>query len=124
MDALEQRAGNQSKAANLLGISRGTLLVRLSLYGLPRPCAARQSGEEPEEQEVPFASPLSGYWSLDPIVSPGGSVSGIGKTLQGVRHDDDTCELRGFSGLLRLPPAVVCADCSALYNSLMSRLYK
>ncbi len=50
VDALEQCAGNQTKAANLLGISRGTLLTRLSLYGLPRPRGAgRQSGEEPEE---------------------------------------------------------------------------
>jgi DNA-binding NtrC family response regulator len=37
VDALEQCAGNQTKAANLLGISRGTLVARLSLYGLPRP---------------------------------------------------------------------------------------
>ncbi len=50
VDALEQCAGNQTKAANLLGISRGTLLTRLSLYGLPRPRgAARPSDEETEQ---------------------------------------------------------------------------
>lgn len=50
VDALEHCVGNQTKAANLLGISRGTLLTRLSLYKLPRPRgAARQSDEETEE---------------------------------------------------------------------------
>ncbi len=35
--ALEQCAGNQTKAAAVLGISRRTLIHRLELYGLPRP---------------------------------------------------------------------------------------
>jgi DNA-binding NtrC family response regulator len=48
IDALEQCAGNQTQAANLLGISRGTLLTRLDMYGLPRPRGSgRRSGGEP-----------------------------------------------------------------------------
>jgi DNA-binding NtrC family response regulator len=37
VEALERAAGNQSKAAKLLGVSRRTLLNRLDEYGLPRP---------------------------------------------------------------------------------------
>jgi two-component system, NtrC family, response regulator AtoC len=37
VDALNQCAGNQTKAAKLLGLSRGALLLRLDAYGLPRP---------------------------------------------------------------------------------------
>jgi two-component system response regulator AtoC len=37
VDALAQSLGNQTRAAQLLGISRRTLLGRLDAYGLPRP---------------------------------------------------------------------------------------
>jgi DNA-binding NtrC family response regulator len=35
--ALERCAGNQTKAARLLGVSRRTLVARLEEYNLPRP---------------------------------------------------------------------------------------
>jgi two-component system response regulator AtoC len=37
LDALEQAAGNQTRAARLLGIARGTLIARLEAFGVPRP---------------------------------------------------------------------------------------
>jgi two-component system response regulator AtoC len=37
LDALAQCGGNQTQAAKRLGISRGTLLVRLDAFGVPRP---------------------------------------------------------------------------------------
>jgi DNA-binding NtrC family response regulator len=37
LDALETCAGNQTHAANLLGISRRTLINRLDKFALPRP---------------------------------------------------------------------------------------
>jgi two-component system, NtrC family, response regulator AtoC len=37
VSALEQCSGNQSKAAQLLGIARGTLISRMDEFGLPRP---------------------------------------------------------------------------------------
>jgi DNA-binding NtrC family response regulator len=37
IDALERCAGNQTKAAAMLGISRRTLLSRLDAHALPRP---------------------------------------------------------------------------------------
>jgi len=37
IDALDKCAGNQTKAAELLGISRRTLVTKLGAYNLPRP---------------------------------------------------------------------------------------
>src|SRR5262249_25321779 len=36
-DALASTRGNQSKAAKLLGISRGVLIAKIEAFGLPRP---------------------------------------------------------------------------------------
>ena len=36
-EALARCGGNQSKAARLLGVSRGTLIARIEEYGLARP---------------------------------------------------------------------------------------
>ncbi len=43
VEALERCGGNQSKAAEELGISRRTLVARLSEFGLPRPRGSRPS---------------------------------------------------------------------------------
>ena len=37
LDALDRCGGNQTRAAKMLGISRGTLVNRLNLFGTPRP---------------------------------------------------------------------------------------
>jgi DNA-binding NtrC family response regulator len=45
IDALESCAGNQSRAAEALGISRRTLIHKLEQFGLPRPRKARGQDE-------------------------------------------------------------------------------
>lgn len=37
IDALAESGGNQKKASEILGISRGTLLTRLDTFGIPPP---------------------------------------------------------------------------------------
>jgi transcriptional regulator with GAF, ATPase, and Fis domain len=41
LEALERAGGSQRKAAQLLGMARGTLLARLDAYGVPRPKKGR-----------------------------------------------------------------------------------
>jgi transcriptional regulator of acetoin/glycerol metabolism len=45
--ALEACAGNQSRAARMLGIPRRTFLNRLDAHGIPRP--RKLASEEPDE---------------------------------------------------------------------------
>ena len=37
LDALDRCAGNQTRAAKLLGLPRRTLIARIDAYGIPRP---------------------------------------------------------------------------------------
>jgi two-component system, NtrC family, response regulator AtoC len=46
LDALDRSAGNQTSAARMLGISRGTLISRLDAFGIARP---RKRDDAPEE---------------------------------------------------------------------------
>jgi DNA-binding NtrC family response regulator len=45
-DALERSGGNQTSAARILGISRGTLIARLNAFGVPRPRKRDASAED------------------------------------------------------------------------------
>jgi len=46
IDTLERCGGNQSRAARMLGISRGTLIARLDAFGIARPRKGERSAED------------------------------------------------------------------------------
>jgi len=46
IDTLERCGGNQSRAARLLGISRGTLIARLDAFAIARPRKGERSAED------------------------------------------------------------------------------
>jgi len=50
VDALSECGGNQSKAARMLGISRGALIARIEQFGLPRPRGRRRPQRSTEKQ--------------------------------------------------------------------------
>jgi DNA-binding NtrC family response regulator len=46
IDTLERCGGNQSRAARMLGISRGTLIARLDAFSIARPRKAERASED------------------------------------------------------------------------------